>query len=78
MKTLIVWNGCDSYIEWDDALRSADYEIRDGKLITRRESFTPIEVERIDFKDLPVYEDGEKNFEGLYLTENGKIYKPTT
>lgn len=76
MKTLIVWNGCDSYTEWDFVLSNADYETKDGKLITRSESFTPFEVELIDMKDVPAFDDGEKNFEGLFLTENGKVYKP--
>jgi hypothetical protein len=76
MKTVkIVWNGCDSYTEWDFALESADYKIHQGALITKTESFTPFEVEHIDMKDVPTYDDGEKNFEGLYLTENGNAYK---
>ena len=75
MKTLIVWNGCDSYTEWDFVLESADYKIHQGELITQTESFAPFEVERIDMNDVPIDEDGEKNFEWLYLTENGNVYK---
>ena len=61
--TLIVWNGCDSYIELDRAA-SRGYNVDGDKLHTTRESFTAFPAVEIDFNALPVI-DGEADVDGV-------------
>lgn len=62
-KTQIVWNGCDAYIESSESV------------FTQREEFTPFGVVAVDKNDVPVDEDGELDFTGLFVTENGDVWK---
>jgi len=73
-KTLIVWNGCDSYVEASEAVsRGHNF---DGKhLFTNRESFAAFEAAKIDVSELPLDEDGEPDFDGVFGTETGNFYK---
>lgn len=61
--TLIAWNGCDSYVE------------SDASIFTSREEFKPFPATEIAMADVPKDEDGELDFEGLFLTESGRVYK---
>ncbi len=76
---LIVWNGCDSYIEVKNA---EPQSIRVNQitgateLITRSESFTAFEVSAFDNSRLETDEDGELVIpEDVFLTETGNWYK---
>jgi hypothetical protein len=70
----IVWNNCDSYVELNDA-ESRGYEVKGDKLIGRTETSTAFDVVPCSIDEVPVDEDGEKVFEGFFLTESGKVYK---
>ena len=61
--TLIAWNGCDDYIESDTSV------------FTSREEFKPFAATEIPMSDVPKDEDGKLNFEGLFLTASGRVYK---
>ena len=61
--TQICWNGCDGYIE---SSRST---------FTPREEFKPFAATEIPMSEVPKDEDGELDFEGLFLCESGRVYK---
>lgn len=71
--TLIVWNGCDSYIELADAA-ARGYNVIGNKLHTPRESFTAFQAVEIDFEALPVI-DGEPDVDGVLGSMSGKFYR---
>jgi hypothetical protein len=72
--TKIIWNGCDSYVEADQAAaRGHDF---DGELLyTQSEVFTAFEATEINPEDLPKDEDGDPDFDGVLGTETGKFYR---
>ena len=64
MKTTqIVWNGCDGFIESDKSV------------FTTREEFKPFYVCEIPMSDVPRDECGEQDFDRLFVTESGRVYK---
>lgn len=71
----IVWNDCDGYIELDVAESRTERKVEGDKLIGRHETHTAIEVVPASIDEVPVDEDGEKNFDGFFLTETGNVYK---
>lgn len=72
--TMIVWNGCDSYVEADEAVRRG-HDFDGQTLYTQRESFDAFEVTEIYMGSLPKDEDGETDFDGVFATETGRFYK---
>lgn len=72
--TKIVWNGCDSYIEADQAIAHG-YNFDGEKLYTQRGSFAAFDATEIDPNSLPIDEDGERDFSGIFGTEAGRYYK---
>lgn len=77
MKTKIIWNGCDGYIEFDDAKRDPDYrdKIKGNALYTQSEEYEAFSVVEIDESTIPVDEDGELICDGIFVTAAGKFYK---
>lgn len=74
MKTTrIVWNGCDGYVEADDAVRLG-YNFDGEKLYHKQHSYSAFDVEEIDQKALPVVEDGEPDYTGVFASESGRFY----
>ena len=73
----IVWNGCDAYIEFDDAKRDPDYrdKIKGESLFTQTEEHHAFEVVEIDSSTVPVDGDGEMICDGIFLTAAGKFYR---
>jgi hypothetical protein len=61
--TQICWNGCDGYTE------SA------ASIFTTREEFKPFAAVEIPMADVPKDEDGELDFNGLFLTDTGHVYR---
>ena len=59
----IVWDGCDSYT------------VSNESVFTQREEFKPFEVIEIDATTLPKDEEGEVDFTGFFLADDGKTYK---
>lgn len=74
MKTKIVWNGCDSYVELDQA-SFRGHNVVGEKLFHGAHEFTAFEAEEIDPETLPKDADGDANFDGIFGTETGKFYK---
>ena len=62
-STKIVWNGCDAYIESSESV------------FTPREEFKPFAVTEVSEEDVPVDGDGEFDFNGIFVTENGDTWK---
>ena len=60
---MIVWNGCDIYIESSESV------------FTRREEFKPFEVVGIPLSEIKIDEDGEYEMDGIFGTESGKFYR---
>jgi len=64
MKTTkIVWNGCDNHIESNESV------------FTRGEEFTPFEVIEVPLSEIKIDEDGDYEFDGIFVTEAGKFYR---
>jgi len=74
MKTKIVWNGCDNYIEVGE-VEARGYEFNGEKLYHGSQEFTAFDVEEIDPETLPKDEDGNADLDGIFGTESGKFYK---
>lgn len=72
--TKIVWNGCDEYVEADEAVQRG-YDFDGEKLYNGSQKFTAFEAEAIDPANLPNGEDGEPDFNGVFGSESGKFYK---
>lgn len=61
---LIVWNGCDAFIETSEAVHyKGAQEFRAFRVLPAR----------ID--DVPLDSDGEHDFTGFYLTAAGNVYR---
>jgi hypothetical protein len=76
--TQIIWNGVDGYKEVERLDQDDRFEqMEDGsfKLYTRTESFTSFPVVQIAEADVPRDEDGELDFDGLFVTESFNIYR---
>lgn len=80
--TKIVWNGCDGYMDIDSVTaRFSGYNIErneDGTatLYTPRESFESFAVVEIDEATVPTDEDGLAVLDGLYVTDDFRVWKP--
>lgn len=72
--TKIVWNGCDNYVEADQAAQRG-YEFDGEKLYHGTQEFTAFEATEINPADLPKDEDDEPDFNGVFGSESGKFYK---
>lgn len=72
--TQIVWNGCDGYVEADEALRRG-HDFDGYNLYHGGQKFTPFEAVEINPADLPKDEDGEPIVDGVFGTETGRFYK---
>ena len=70
----LVWNGCDGYMLWADAVSDSDYRTDDAALYSTRETFRPFDAEEIDPASLPV-EDGETNYDGIAMLPNGRCFR---
>jgi hypothetical protein len=71
--TKIVWNGCDCYIEADDAVRLG-HDFDGEKLYHGAVAFSVFDATEIEVEDLPKDEYGEPDFDGVFGTETGKFY----
>lgn len=72
--TKIVWNGCDGYVEADEAVQRG-YDFDGEKLYKGLQEFTAFEATEIDLASLPQDEDGEPVVDGVFGSESGKFYK---
>lgn len=72
--TKIVWNGCDNYIEEEQATRRGN-DFDGVKLYHGSREFTAFEAVEISPNDLPKGEDGEPDFNGVFGTETGRFYR---
>lgn len=72
--TKIVWNGCDGYVEADEAVQRG-YNFDGSNLYNGYQEFTAFEATQIDPDSLPKDEDGEPEFNGIFGSESGKFYK---
>jgi len=61
---LIVWNGCDGYTETTALVH-----------YNRADEFHAFRVVPASIEEVPVDEDGEKDFTGLLLTDTGNLYR---
>ena len=62
-NTMIVWNGCDSFIEGNESV------------FTQQEEFKPFEVVEIPLSEIKIDEDGDYEMDGIFATETGKFYR---
>lgn len=72
--TLIVWNGCDGYVEADEAVSRGD-DFDGGTLFYGAQSFKAFEATEVKLADLPVDDDGEPDMNGVLVSETGKFYR---
>ena len=80
MITQLIWNGCDGYIELDELRIDNDYYVdKNGNatLYTTRESFTAFPAVQVALTSVPMV-DGEYDFDGLFMTESGRVYRALT
>lgn len=64
--SFIVWNGCDGY----------KMAVEGEELFTRTERHEAFAVgQEITEADVPRDEDDELDFDGLFLTEGGRIFR---
>jgi hypothetical protein len=72
----LVWNGCDNYIEVEN-LRIGQDGWNGKTMNTPRESFTPFEAVEVSIETVPLLdiETGERDFDGFFLTESGRVYR---
>lgn len=70
--TKIVWNGCDGYVEADEAARRG-HNFDGVKLYHGAQEFTAFEAVEITPDDLPT--DGEPIVDGVMGTETGRFYR---
>lgn len=71
--TMIVWNGCDEYVEADEAVaRGHDF---DGEtLFHGAHQFEAFDAVEIAPADMPT-EDDAVGWDGILGTETGKFYR---
>ncbi len=74
MTTKIVWNGCDAYVEADEAVRRG-YDFDGEKLYKGSVWYAAFEATEIDTASLPRDEDGGFVVDGVLGSESGKFYK---
>lgn len=72
--TMIVWNGCDGYVEADEAVQRG-HNFDGKKLYHGAREFAAFEAVEISPEDLPKDEDGEPDCSGVFSSESGKFYK---
>ena len=72
--TKIVWNGCDGYVEADEAV-GRGYDFDGATLFHGGQAFKAFEATEIKPEDLPVDDDGEVDVNGVFGTETGRYYK---
>ena len=63
-KVFIAWNGCDGHTETDGS-----------PVYKGAHEFPAFEVTPASIEEVPVDEDGEKDFTGFFLTDTGNVYK---
>lgn len=64
-KVFIAWNGCDGFTETDGS-----------PIFCGPHMFPAFEVVPACIADVPVDEDGEKDFSGgFFLTDTGNVYR---
>lgn len=71
--TKIIWNGCDSYVEADEARRRG-YDCDGDTLYHGAKAFEAFEAREVNLDDLPKDDDGEPSTDGVYGTETGRYY----
>lgn len=77
-STQIIWNGVDGYKEVEHLNQDDNFEkMKDGsfQLWNRTESFSSFPVVKIAEADVPRDDDGEFDFDGLFVTEAFNIYR---
>ena len=72
--TKIVWNGCDNYVEADQAKRLG-YNFDGEKLFHGAKEFMAFEAVEIFLESLPKDDDGEPDLNGVFGSESGNFYK---
>jgi len=72
--TKIVWNGCDNYVEADQATQRG-YDFDGEKLYHGAHEFVALYATEINSADLPKGENGKPDFNGVLSSESGKFYK---
>lgn len=71
--TKLIWNGCDGYMELDRAV-TLGYDVQGETLYKQHESFNAFDASEIDPDTLPLI-DGERDTDGVFVTETGKYYR---
>ncbi len=72
--TKIVWNGCDNYVEAEEASRLG-HNFDGETLFHGSQSFKAFEANEINLNELPLDEDGEPISDGVLGSESGKFYR---
>jgi hypothetical protein len=72
--TMIVWNGCDNYVEANEAAQRG-HNFDGEKLYHGSQEFSAFAAIEIDPESLPKDEDGDADFNGIFGSESGKFYK---
>ena len=72
--TTIVWNGCDQYVEADEAVLRG-HKFDGERLYHGAHAFEAFEAVEIDPADLPKNEDGEPVVDGVMGSESGRFYR---
>ena len=70
----IVWNGCDGYVEADEAVRLG-YDFDGERLYHGAHAFPVFEAVEVDISSVPLDDDGEPIVDGLFGGEGGKVYR---
>lgn len=72
--TKIVWNGCDNYVEADQAVQRG-HDFDGNKLFHGSQEFTAFDAVEIDPATLPKDDDAEPDVDGVLGSESGKFYR---
>lgn len=74
MKTKLLWNGCDGYVELNDA-KLRGYSVVGDFLYHGAQEFRAFEVQEISIDSLHFDKVGDASFVGVFISETGKFYK---
>ena len=72
--TMIVWNGCDSYVEAAEAIQRG-YTFDGTTLYSGAHEFAAFDAIEVDPYTLPTDEEGAPDFDGIIGSESGKYYR---
>lgn len=75
----LIWNGCDGYFEVDRAPKDANMDINSegtAFLYHRAKTYYSFPVIEIGWDAVPMDGDDEYVFDGLFVSERNKVYRP--